>query len=63
MDSRLFFFKANICVFTDSTAGKSMAGRFRTSGKTKHVELRYLYVEELVQFNLVLYGYGRFLEL
>ena len=48
MESRLFS-KANICVFTDSTAGKSMAGRFGTSRKTKHVELRYLYVQELVQ--------------
>ena len=47
-ESRLFQ-KDNICVFTDSTAGKSMAGRFGTSRKTKRVELRYLYVQELVQ--------------
>ena len=46
------FSKANICVFTGSTAGKSMAGRFGTSHKTKHVELRYLYVQELVQSGL-----------
>ena len=52
MESRLFS-KANICVFTDSTAGKSMAGRFGTSRKTKHVELRYLYVQELVQSGLI----------
>ena len=30
-----------------------MAGRFGTSRKTKHVELRYLYVQELVQSGLV----------
>ena len=52
MESRLFS-KANICVFTDSTAGKSMAGRFGTSRKTKHVGLRYLYVQELVQSGLI----------
>ena len=51
-ESRLFS-KANICVFADSTAGKSMAGRFGTSRKTKHVELRYLYVQELVQSGLI----------
>eukprot|EP00438_Fugacium_kawagutii_P021963 Skav208059 [mRNA] locus=scaffold1124:307567:309060:- [translate_table: standard] len=38
----------NITVRTDSTAGKSMATRFGTSKKTKHVELRFLYVQELV---------------
>ena len=30
-----------------------MAGRFGTSRKTKHVELRYLYVQELVQAGLI----------
>ena len=30
-----------------------MAGRFGTSRKTKHVELRYMYVEELVQSGLI----------
>ena len=38
----------SITVHTDSTAGKSMATRFGTSKKTKHVELRFLYVQELV---------------
>ena len=38
----------NITVHTDPTAGKSMATRFGTSKKTKHVELRFLYVQELV---------------
>ena len=30
-----------------------MAGRFGTSRKTRHVELRYTYVEELVQSGLI----------
>ena len=38
----------NINIHTDGTAGKSMATRFGTSNKTKHVELRFLYVQELV---------------
>ena len=38
----------NITVHTDPIAGKSMATRFGTSKKTKHVELRFLYVQELV---------------
>ena len=40
--------KVNFRVHTDSTAGKSMASRFGASRKTKHVELRFLYVQELV---------------
>eukprot|EP00438_Fugacium_kawagutii_P029652 Skav215858 [mRNA] locus=scaffold1507:85913:86695:- [translate_table: standard] len=38
----------NITVHTGSTAGKSMATRFGASKKTRHVELRFLYVQELV---------------
>ena len=38
---------------TDSTAGKSMATRFGTGKKTKHVELRFLYVQNLVQMGLL----------
>ena len=45
--------KANICVLTGSTAGKSTAGRFGTSRTTKHVELRYSYVQERVQSGLI----------
>ena len=40
--------KVNIIMFTDSTAGKSMAVRFGASRKTKHVQLRFLFVQELV---------------
>ena len=32
---------------------KSIAGRFGTSRKTKHFELRYLYVQELAQTGLI----------
>eukprot|EP00438_Fugacium_kawagutii_P035573 Skav206146 [mRNA] locus=scaffold2285:21167:21949:+ [translate_table: standard] len=38
----------NIIVYTGSTAGKSMAMRFGAGKKTRHVELRFLYVQELV---------------
>ena len=41
-------------IFTDSTAGKSMATRFGTTRKTKHIELRYLYMQELVTSGLVI---------
>ena len=47
------FEKANITIHTDSAAGKSTAGRFGASRKTKHVDLRYLYVQELVQGGMV----------
>ena len=51
-ESKLFQ-KANLCVFTDSNVGKSIASRFGASRKTKHVELRHLYVQELVASGLV----------
>ncbi len=51
-ESKLFQ-KANLCVFTDSNVGKSIASRFGSSRKTKHVELRYLYVQELVASGMV----------
>ena len=38
----------NIRTHTDSAAGKSMATRFGTSKKTKHVQLRFLLIQELV---------------
>ena len=43
----------NINIHTDSTAGKSMATRFGTRKKTKHVELRFLYGQELVGKGLI----------
>ena len=44
--------KVNVIAHTDSTAGKSMATRFGTGKKIKHVELRFLYVQNLVQMGL-----------
>ena len=35
--------------YTDSTAGKSMATRFGVSKKTRHGELRFLFLQHLVQ--------------
>ena len=43
----------NLVVYTDSTAGKSMATRFGTTRKTKHIELRFLYTQELVLSGIV----------
>ena len=45
--------KVNVIAHTDSTAGKSMATRFGTGMKTKHVELRFLCVQNLVQMGLL----------
>ena len=45
--------KVNVIAHTDSTAGKSMATRFGTGKETKHVELRFLYVQNLVQMGLL----------
>ena len=40
-------------VFTDSNVGKSIASRIGSSRETKHVELRCLYVQELVASGMV----------
>jgi hypothetical protein len=40
--------QAKIILRTDSTAGKSMATRYGTSKKTRHVQLKYLYVQHLI---------------
>ena len=45
--------KVNMIAYTDSTAGMSMATRFGTGKKTKHVELRFLYVQNLLQMGLL----------
>ena len=45
--------KVSVIAHTDSTAGKSMATRFGTGKKIKHVELRFLYVQNLVQMGLL----------
>ena len=51
-ESQLFQ-KTNLSVFTDSNVGKSIVSRFGASRKTKHVELRFLYVQELVASGMI----------
>ena len=46
--------KVNMIVYTDSTAGRSIATRFGAGKKTKHVELRYLYMQDLVQTGVLI---------
>ena len=53
LESRLIP-KVHLFLHTDSTAGKSMASRYGTSRKTGHVQLRYLYVQELVTSGMVI---------
>lgn len=38
-----------IDVFTDSTAGKTICSRFGTTRQTKHIDLRFLYIQDLVR--------------
>ena len=38
----------SITLYTDSAAGKSMSNRWGTTRKTKHIELRFLFVQELI---------------
>ena len=45
--------KVHLFIHTDSTAGKSMASRYGTSRKTRHVQLRYLFVQELVTSGVI----------
>jgi len=43
----------HITLYTDSTAGKSMSNRWGTTRKTKHIELRFLFVQELITSGVV----------
>ena len=45
--------KVNITVHTDSTAGKSLATRIGTGKRSKHFDLKYLYMQDLVKQGLV----------
>ena len=45
--------KVSVIAHTDSTAGKPTATRFGAGKQTKHVELRFLYVQNLVQMGLL----------
>ena len=42
-----------VTVYTDSTTGKSIATRMGASKRTKHVQLRYLYMQDLAATNVV----------
>ena len=53
VEESAIFQRANLCVFADSNVGKSIASRFGASRKTKHVELRFLYVQELISSGMV----------
>ena len=43
----------NLTVHTDSTAAKSMATRYGLGKKTKHIELRYLYMQDLINSGML----------
>ena len=45
--------RAILTVYTDSTSGKSMATRFGASKRTRHLETKYLYMQELVRRGLL----------
>ena len=48
LEETALFRKASIIIRTDSSAGKSMASRFGTSKRTRHVQLRFLFLQHLV---------------
>ena len=56
---RSFLLEAGFCrkllisIRTDAKPGKSMAVRYGCSKKTRHVELRFLYIQHLVHQNLI----------
>ena len=43
----------SVVCYTDSTAGKSLGTRFGTSRRTRHIDTRYLYMQELVTRGLL----------
>ena len=45
--------KINIRIRTDSASGKSMATRIGSSKKAKHIELKHLFIQQLVAHDLV----------
>ena len=42
-----------ITLYTDSSAGKSISNRWGTIRKTKHIELRFLFVQELITIGII----------
>eukprot|EP00438_Fugacium_kawagutii_P035748 Skav229342 [mRNA] locus=scaffold2596:309131:310621:- [translate_table: standard] len=47
------YHKFNIRIHTDSSAGKSMASRQGVSKKAKHIELKFMFIQNLVQAGIV----------
>eukprot|EP00438_Fugacium_kawagutii_P000632 Skav224354 [mRNA] locus=scaffold2411:362652:363395:- [translate_table: standard] len=47
------YHKLNIRIHTDSSAGKSMASRQGVSKKAKHIELKFMFIQNLVQAGVV----------
>ena len=45
--------KVNIRIHTDSSSGKSMATRIGSSKKAEHIELKQLFIQQLVPHDLV----------
>ena len=45
--------KVNIRIHTDSSSGKSIATRIRSSKKAKHIELKHLFIQQLVLNDVV----------
>ena len=45
--------KVNIRIHTDSTAGKSIATRQGTSKKAKHIDIRFLYTQQLTKDGII----------
>ncbi len=43
----------SIIIHTDSTAAKSMASRFGTTRRTRHIDLRFLYLQNLVKLGTI----------
>ena len=45
--------KVNIRIHTDSTSGKSIATRIVSSKKAKHIDLKYIFIQQLVQSGIL----------
>ena len=45
--------KTNVILHTDASAAKSMASRFGATRRTRHIELRYLYLQNLAQIGTI----------
>ena len=45
--------KLNLRIHTDSTAGKSIATRQGTSKRAKHIDLKFLYTQDLIKHDII----------